>query len=128
MHLIQRLSDVSDPSSLSNRMRSKRFRLFERLTDPLPRPLRIVDLGADTLYYYRVRSSDVSGNNTTSATLTFRTRATQDSGKPVIVAGPSLLGRTATAATIRWRTNKPTDYVIEYGNTADFGEIVESQT
>jgi hypothetical protein len=45
MKLIQRLANVEDPKSLSNRLRSKRFGRFERLTDSLPRPLRIVDLG-----------------------------------------------------------------------------------
>ncbi len=45
MRLLQRLADVNDPSSLSNRLRSKRFQLFARLTEPLPRPLRIRDLG-----------------------------------------------------------------------------------
>ncbi len=49
MKLMQRLADADRPGSLSNRLRSRRFRLFERLTGPmralLPRPLRIVDLG-----------------------------------------------------------------------------------
>ncbi len=49
MRLMQRLADADRPGSLSNRMRSRRFRLFERLTAPLleslSRPLRIVDLG-----------------------------------------------------------------------------------
>ncbi len=49
MRLMQRLADADRPGSLSNRLRSRRFRLFERLTGPmrasLPRPLRIVDLG-----------------------------------------------------------------------------------
>lgn len=49
MSLMQRLADADSPSSLSNRLRSRRFRLFERLTAPLrasmERPLRIVDLG-----------------------------------------------------------------------------------
>jgi hypothetical protein len=38
-------SDTADPQSLSNRMRNKRFRLFERLTESMPRPLRIIDIG-----------------------------------------------------------------------------------
>ena len=46
---MQRLADADRPGSLSNRLRSRRFRLFERLTAPmqasLARPLRIVDLG-----------------------------------------------------------------------------------
>ena len=45
MKLIQRLANVEDPKSLSNRLRSKRFGRFKQLTESLPRPLRIVDLG-----------------------------------------------------------------------------------
>ncbi len=49
MRLMQRLADADRPGSLSNRLRSRRFRLFKRLTGPMPRsmarPLRIVDLG-----------------------------------------------------------------------------------
>jgi len=43
--LIQSLSAVENPNSLSNRMRTRRFELFERLAATLPRPLRIIDLG-----------------------------------------------------------------------------------
>lgn len=45
MRLMQRLADADSPTSLSNRLRSRRFRLFERLAGPMARPLRIVDLG-----------------------------------------------------------------------------------
>lgn len=42
---MQRLADARDAGSLSNRLRARRFRLFERLAAPLTRPLRIIDLG-----------------------------------------------------------------------------------
>lgn len=45
MSLIRGLAAVENPTSLSNRMRSKRFRRFEELVEPLPRPLRIIDFG-----------------------------------------------------------------------------------
>ncbi len=45
MSLIRRFAAVENPDSLSNRMRSKRFRRFEQLVEPLPRPLRIIDFG-----------------------------------------------------------------------------------
>lgn len=51
MHLLRRLADVEDPKSLSNRMRSKRFRLFEHLTQAMPRPLRIIDLGGTPQFW-----------------------------------------------------------------------------
>ncbi|MHC4080802.1 MAG: methyltransferase domain-containing protein [Planctomycetota bacterium] len=35
----------SQPGSISSRMRRRRFRWFEQLTEPLPKPIRIIDLG-----------------------------------------------------------------------------------
>lgn len=43
--IVGRLADWKDPDSFSNRMRAKRFLLFERLAAPLPRPLRVLDVG-----------------------------------------------------------------------------------
>src|SRR5690606_8045388 len=38
-------ADGHDPTSFSNRMRSRRFAMFESLIAPLPRPVRIIDFG-----------------------------------------------------------------------------------
>lgn len=45
------LSDDDDPTSYGNRLRARRFALFERLTQPLPRPLRIIDVGGTTAFW-----------------------------------------------------------------------------
>ena len=45
------LADGSNPASLSNRLRSRRFELFERLTSTLPRPVRILDVGGTTQFW-----------------------------------------------------------------------------
>ena len=42
---IRWLADDESPSSLSNILRSRRFRRFEELTATLPRPMRILDVG-----------------------------------------------------------------------------------
>jgi hypothetical protein len=42
---LRRLASGPDPNSLSNRMRTARFRRFEVLASRLPRPLRILDVG-----------------------------------------------------------------------------------
>src|SRR3954466_15212117 len=42
---LQRLADGQAVDSFSNRMRSQRFRLFERLVADVPRPVRILDIG-----------------------------------------------------------------------------------
>ncbi|MDA0168662.1 class I SAM-dependent methyltransferase [Solirubrobacter taibaiensis] len=48
---LQGLADGSNDSSLSNRLRGRRFELFERLVADIPRPLRIIDLGGTNQYW-----------------------------------------------------------------------------
>jgi Methyltransferase domain len=48
---VRRLADCDNGASLSNRMRSRRFELFERLTSPLPRPLTILDIGGTNEFW-----------------------------------------------------------------------------
>jgi Methyltransferase domain len=42
---LRRFANAENPTSFSNWMRAKRFRLFEKLVEPLARPLRIIDVG-----------------------------------------------------------------------------------
>lgn len=44
-------ADVHDADSFSNRMRSRRFAMFERLAGGFPRPLRILDVGGTNLFW-----------------------------------------------------------------------------
>jgi hypothetical protein len=48
---LRSLANGSDPNSFSNRMRTQRFQLFERLAAPLPRPLRIIDIGGTNEFW-----------------------------------------------------------------------------
>jgi len=48
---IRQMADVSNPNSLSNRLRSRRFQLFESLVSTLPRPLRMLDVGGTNLFW-----------------------------------------------------------------------------
>jgi hypothetical protein len=43
--LLRRMADGHAPGSFSNRMRERRFKLFESLAAGLPRPLRVLDVG-----------------------------------------------------------------------------------
>ncbi|MHB0968273.1 MAG: methyltransferase domain-containing protein [Thermoanaerobaculia bacterium] len=45
MGLLKKLADNRSDRSLAAQLRRKRFRLFEELAGPLPRPLRILDVG-----------------------------------------------------------------------------------
>ena len=48
---LRRLADDEDPQSLSNRLRSRRFRQFEALLADLPRPLHILDVGGTNSFW-----------------------------------------------------------------------------
>ncbi len=45
MSVLERLANPCDPTSLSNRFRSRRFRHFERFTESFARPFSILDVG-----------------------------------------------------------------------------------
>lgn len=48
---LQRLADDGSAGSLSHRLRSRRFRLFNQLVADMPRPLRIIDIGGTTKFW-----------------------------------------------------------------------------
>jgi methyltransferase family protein len=48
---IRQLADASNPNSLSNRLRSRRFRLFESLVAHVVRPMRILDVGGTNAFW-----------------------------------------------------------------------------
>jgi hypothetical protein len=50
---LQGLADDGSPTSISHRLRERRFRLFDSLAATLPRPLRIIDLGGTNEYWER---------------------------------------------------------------------------
>jgi len=49
--IIRRLADDESPNSLSNKLRTRRFRRFETLVGALPRPLRILDVGGTNAFW-----------------------------------------------------------------------------
>jgi hypothetical protein len=49
--LFRRLANADDPNSFANKLRAERFRQFENWLAPLPRPLRILDLGGTNEYW-----------------------------------------------------------------------------
>ena len=48
---IRQLTDIANPDSLSNRLRSRRFVLFECLVSSLKRPIRILDIGGTNQFW-----------------------------------------------------------------------------
>jgi Methyltransferase domain len=49
--VLRRSADVYDPNSFANRLRSARFRQFEKLAACLPKPLRILDVGGTSEFW-----------------------------------------------------------------------------
>ena len=50
----------------------------------------------------------------------------KDIQAPQIVAGPTVVGKTGSTATILWATDEPSTGKIEYGETASYGQMEES--
>jgi len=58
MNLIKHLADSNDPWSLATRLRQRRFQLFKRLLQDVPRPVRILDVGGTQQFWERMRFID----------------------------------------------------------------------
>lgn len=54
MKFLVKHADVRERDSLATRLRQKRFELFNSLITPLPRPLRILDVGGTQLFWERM--------------------------------------------------------------------------
>jgi len=51
MATMRSLADSENPDSFANKLRARRFERFEALVAPLPRPLRILDVGGETAFW-----------------------------------------------------------------------------
>jgi len=85
--------------------------------------LNIGGLIADTVYHFRVRSSDRVGNQAISADYTFRTNQglpTPDTTAPII-SNIRVINITGTSATVLWDTNEAASSSVKYGFNAEYG-------
>lgn len=51
MSWVMKLADIHTPNSLANRLRARRFRIFESLVSAIPRPMRILDVGGTNAFW-----------------------------------------------------------------------------
>lgn len=79
----------------------------------------LAGLTEDTLYHFRIRSRDATGNQATSADVTFRTLPPSDSSAPTI-SDIQALNITGIGATIAWATNESSNSFVDYGRTATY--------
>ncbi len=78
--------------------------------------IRLVGLEPDSVYQYRVLSSDIIGNGPAESQIfSFKTHAVPDTHGPVFLDGPHVLYVADTRANIYWRTDEPSDSVVDYG-------------
>ena len=87
--------------------------------------LTLTGLNTNTLYHYRVKSSD-SNNNTTvsSEDLVFTTSASTDTISPVI-SNVQVSAVTHSTATITWETDELSNSIVNYGLNANYGSITD---
>ncbi|MFA6107459.1 MAG: fibronectin type III domain-containing protein [Candidatus Latescibacterota bacterium] len=85
----------------------------------------LTHLDPQTLYHFRVRSADMSDNQTVSGDGTFVTRGQRDEQPPGIVRQPYVICRFHDRITLGWIADEVCQGRIEYGTTADLGQVVE---
>ncbi|MCC7265003.1 MAG: VCBS repeat-containing protein, partial [Candidatus Latescibacteria bacterium] len=88
--------------------------------------LVLTNLTPGQRYEYTVASRDVAGNGPTrSGAGHFTTDPAGQTPAPQITAGPLALEVGPNAATVVWTTDVPTNTVLEYGLTGQYGNRVE---
>lgn len=93
---------------------------LEQKTDTslvLARTMILNDLSEAIEYHFRVSSSDLCGNKTTSADYSF---TTTDETLPII-SDLEVVDVTTTSARITWTTNEAADSLVNFGTTMAYG-------
>lgn len=80
--------------------------------------INLMNLEPETVYHYRVQSSDSSSNNATSTDLTFTTDSLPDTTAPGI-SGISV-DPESNSATIYWTTDEEASSLVEYGPSSQY--------
>ncbi|MBI1866282.1 MAG: hypothetical protein HYS02_00755 [Candidatus Staskawiczbacteria bacterium] len=85
------------------------------------------NLALNTIYHYRIKSKDASGNETVSGDFTFQTGAViiADTTAPVIsnIVSSDI---SSNGATISWTTDEASDAKVQYGLTTSYGNSTET--
>ncbi|MBM4248671.1 MAG: hypothetical protein FJ149_04430 [Euryarchaeota archaeon] len=102
----------------------------QRATDPADTEVHSVvleGLKPNTVYHFRVSSTDVFGNGPSeSPDSTFTTAGSPDTIGPVI-SDVRVTNLTRTGATITWTTDEPSDSVVDFGNSSSYGQRLSSK-
>jgi hypothetical protein len=79
--------------------------------------ITLTGLTENTIHYFRVGSTDGSGNGAISNEMSFTTDPTPDTTAPII-SNVQVTSITQTAATISWTTNEPADSQVQFDSAS----------
>ncbi len=82
--------------------------------------IHLSGLNPDTIYYYRIKSINVEGEETTSAIYEINTAGDQHDGTMLAISEINVSDVTDSSATITWLTDKEATGQVEYGPTPDY--------
>lgn len=95
----------------------------------LTHAVQISSLTPNTLYHYRIITSDQLGNETIGFDETFTTHAVVTvPSTTMAISNVETAGLSTTSATIAWTTTLPSDSQIEYGDSESFGQSTALST
>ena len=80
-------------------------------------------LTSETTYYYKVRSSDSSGNVSVSDEYNFSTIASSADVTPPVISNIGSSNLAYNTATITWTTDENSSSFVEFGPTTSYGRI-----
>ncbi|MBU3964591.1 fibronectin type III domain-containing protein [Patescibacteria group bacterium] len=80
-------------------------------------------LSPSTNYYFKVRSTDSSGNESISAENSFSTSASSEDVTPPSISDVSTSGIAYNTATATWTTNENSSSFVEFGLSTSYGRI-----
>ncbi|MFY9268167.1 MAG: fibronectin type III domain-containing protein [Candidatus Manganitrophaceae bacterium] len=80
----------------------------------------LTNLSPSTTYHFQVVNKDAAGNQAISGNNFFTTVTPPDTTLPVI-SGITASNISSTSAVITWTTNEPSDTLVKYGVTSNYG-------
>jgi hypothetical protein len=101
--------------------------ITKRRDNTIPNGYLDTNLASDTTYYYRVRSKDNTGNTSGPSAVVSRMPTGKFTTPPAFTSDP-VANPKATAVTINWTTNRPSNPIVQYGLTTSYGQEVSKST
>lgn len=90
-------------------------------TSTMSHSLDLAGLIPETLYHFRVKSTDSSNNEAVSSDYTFTTLTPEDVTPPII-SNIRVENITGISATVLWDTNEPATSLVNYGLNTSYGK------